>query len=515
MCTVVAHDPQLLEPEDEAEEEDEAEMVPRSEPGSGPGSETWIRRTRRRAEAFGQFVGPGFMVSVAYIDPGNYATDVAAGASQQFALLFVVLASNLAAILLQSLAARLGTVTGLDLAAVCRARLPRWLNLSLYLLAEVAIIATDLAEVMGTAVALNLLFPALPLVAGCALAVVDVMAVLVFYRPEGAMRGLRAFEALVSLLVVGVVVCFGLQLAMLRGRTSVGEVFRGYLPSAVLVKPQALYQACGILGATVMPHGLYLGSGIVQPRLREFDAANGLLPPNPGPEADDGGKVAYVPSLTAVRHSLVYSVIELVLLLCTLALFVNSAILIVAGISLYGTPGAADADLFGIHELLSRIVSPVAGTVFALALLLSGVSAGIVCTISGQMVCEGALRWRVKPWLRRLITRSISVVPALFISAAVGRRGLATALNASQVVLSVVLPFVSLPLIYFTSRSRYMTVEPGAARYVRDADDEEPVTVGAVDMSNSWWVIILAVFIWLVIAVMNVANIVLLAMGKS
>ncbi|PFH55224.1 hypothetical protein XA68_10333 [Ophiocordyceps unilateralis] len=460
------------------------------------------------------------MVSVAYIDPGNYATDVAAGASQRFALLFVVLASNLAAILLQSLAARLGTVTGLDLAAMCRARLPRWLNLSLYVLAEVAIVATDLAEVMGTAVALNLLFPSLPLVAGCAIAVVDVMAVLVFYRPEGNMRGLRAFEALVSVLVVGVVICFALQLAMLRGRSNVGDVLRGYLPSSVLVKPQALYQACGILGATVMPHGLYLGSGIVQPRLREFDAAHGLLPPGPGPDPDDGDttKTAYVPSLTAVRHALMYSVAELTLLLCTFALFVNSAILIVAGISLYGTPGAADADLWGIHDLLARIVSPVAGTIFALALLLSGVSAGIVCTIAGQMVCEGALNWRVRPWLRRLITRSISVVPALLISAAVGRKGLATALNASQVVLSVVLPFISLPLIYFTSRTRFMTVEPGAARYVRDADDQSrAIDSGGlgVDLANSWWVIIMAVFVWLVMAVMNVANIVLLAMGKS
>ncbi|KAF4592591.1 transporter protein smf2 [Ophiocordyceps camponoti-floridani] len=506
MCTVMVRNPEL---------EEEAEAV-----AGGRGTEpadTWARRTRRRAGAFGRFVGPGFMVSVAYIDPGNYATDVAAGASQRFALLFVVLASNLAAILLQSLAARLGTVTGLDLAAMCRARLPRWLNLSLYVLAEVAIVATDLAEVMGTAVALNLLFPGLPLVAGCAIAVVDVMAVLVFYRPQGAMRGLRTFEALVSLLVIGVVVCFALQLYMLRGRSSVGDVFRGYLPSSVLVQPQALYQACGILGATVMPHGLYLGSGIVQPRLREYDAANGLLPRGPEPEADDGDgvKTAYVPSLTAVRHALVYTVAELALLLCTLALFVNSAILIVAGISLYGTSGAANADLFGIHDLLSRVVSPVAGTIFALALLLSGVSAGIVCTIAGQMVCEGALNWRVRPWLRRLITRSISVVPALLIAAAVGRRGLATALNASQVVLSVVLPFISLPLIYFTSRSRFMTVEPGAARYVRDVDDRVRGGDAGVDLSNSWCIIVISVIAWLVIAVMNVANVVLLAMGKS
>ncbi|PHH88540.1 hypothetical protein CDD83_7407 [Cordyceps sp. RAO-2017] len=477
------------------------------------------------------------MISVAYIDPGNYSTDIAAGASYRFQLLFVVFVSNLFAIVLQGLAVRLGTVTGLDLAAACRAHCPAWLNYGLYGLAEVAIIATDIAEVIGTAVAINLLVPAVPLVAGCLLSILDVMAILFFYRPDGAMTGLRFFEAFVSLLVVGVIVCFAIQLSLLRDAPA-AAVFRGFLPSGALVQAQGLYQACGILGATVMPHSLYLGSGIVQPRLREYDGAHGLLAggvvsaaaPRAPAEADDdddddSGKDVYIPSLAAIRHSLKYSITELTLSLFCFALFVNSAILIVAGASLYGVPDAVDADIFKIHDLLSRSISPGAGTVFALALLLSGVSAGIVCTIAGQMVSEGALRWRMRPWLRRLVTRSISITPSIVVAGSVGRPGLNAALNASQVVLSIVLPFVTFPLIYFTSRTRFMTVRPpppppSSPRAAAAAGDDEEEAhreddAQGIDMSNPWWLIAAAALVWLVIAVMNVANLVLLGKGKA
>lgn len=457
------------------------------------------------------------------VDPGNYSTDIAAGASYRYRLLFIVLLSNLFAILLQILAIQLGSVTGHDLASACRAYLPRWLNYFLYALAEIAIIATDLAEVIGTAIALNLLIPKLPLIAGVALSIVDVMFILIFYRPDGAMKGLRLFEFGVCLLVLGVVICFCIQLSMIK-ESSVGEVFRGFVPSSELVEPTALYQACGILGATVMPHSLFLGSGIVQPRLKEYDTQQGLIPEQPVPSSgaasvsDDGyDKVVYVPSHAAIKHCLKLSIIELSTSLFTFALFVNSAILIVAGSSLYNNPEALEADIFGIHDLLSRSISPAVGTIFALALLLSGVSAGIVCTIAGQMVSEGALRWKVKPWLRRLITRSISVVPSLVIAGAIGRSGLNTALNASQVILSTVLPFTTLPLIYFTSRSRYMTVRPGMARYyLEDESDGTSVTdEPGIDMSNPWWLIVLGSLVWLVMAVMNVANLVLLGMGKT
>lgn len=240
------------------------------------------------------------------VDPGNYATDIAAGASYRFRLLFIVLLSNLFAILLQGLSLKLGSVTGLDLAQACRAFLPRWLNLFLYVLAEVAIIATDLAEVIGTAIAINLLIPQVPLVAGCAISILDVMIILIFYKPNGSMQGLRAFEYFVVALVLAVVVCFCIQMSLIQS-TLVGDVFRGYLPSGVIIEQQALYQACGILGATVMPHSLYLGSGTVQPRLKEYDKRMGLLPPEQlaNKERDQGGNldaVAYVPSLAAIKH---------------------------------------------------------------------------------------------------------------------------------------------------------------------------------------------------------------------
>jgi metal iron transporter len=266
--------------------------------------------------------------------------------------------------------------------------------------------------------------------------------------------------------------------------------------------------------------------------------------------AEGVDKVTYIPSLRAIRYSLKYSIAELAISLFTFALFVNSAILIVAGASLYNNPNAMDADIFGIHDLLSTSIAPAAGTIFALALLLSGVSAGIVCTIAGQMVSEGALRWTLKPWLRRLVTRSISITPSIIIAGAVGRTGLDAALNGSQVALSIVLPFITAPLIYFTCREKYMTVQPGMARFglqapLPGADDEE--TAGApgllqrirrvgkgvkrrastlrrttsgdtvrdtpVSMANSWPVVILGVLVWTIITAMNVANLVLLGQG--
>lgn len=259
----------------------------------------------------------------------------------------------------------------------------------------------------------------------------------------------------------------------------------------------------------------------MQPRLREYDTKKGLIPREPALEAssiNDGvEKVVYIPSLAAMTHSLKYSITEVALSLFTFALFVNSAILIVAGASLYNNPEALDADIFGIHDLLAKSISPAAGTIFALALLLSGVSAGIVCTIAGQMVSEGALRWKVKPWLRRLITRSISITPSIIIAGAVGREGLNAALSGSQVALSCILPFVTLPLIYFTCRDRYMTVQPGMARLQLETDEEgRPLAgSGGVKMANSWVLAIAAGLVWGLISVMNVANLVLLGMGKS
>ncbi|KAJ5089644.1 hypothetical protein N7532_008328 [Penicillium argentinense] len=461
----------------------------------------------RSLAKFGRFIGPGFLIAVAYIDPGNYATDVAAGAEFKYALLFIVLLSNLFAILLQSLCIKLGTVTGLNLAENCREHLPRWLTIILYLFAEAAIIATDIAEVVGSAIALNLLLN-IPLVAGCAITLADVLFLLIFYRPNGSMWGLRLFEFFVMALVLGVVICFCIQLSLIKDQ-SVGEVFRGYLPSSAIVQSEGLYQSCGILGATVMPHSLFLGSGVVQSRLKEFDVTSGYVE-STVPLGSADGEVEYRPTLHAIRGCLKYSIIELALSLFTFALFVNSAILIVAGASLYDVPGGADADLFGIHKLLSSSISPAAGLIFALALLLSGISAGIVCTMAGQMVSEGMLKWSIRPWLRRVITRSISIIPSIIIAAAVGREGLDKTLTASQVVLSVILPFVSAPLIWFTCFNRYMTVP---AEQTNGGDGE--VSVEQVSMRNNIVTSVIAVLVWLLIAVMNVALLVLVGMGKA
>lgn len=462
----------------------------------------FFHRAKSVLTKYGKFMGPGFMISVAYIDPGNYATAVAAGATYKFRLLFMVLASNIIAIFLQSLCTKLGTVTGLNLAENCKANFPPWLNYTLYFFAESAIIATDIAEVIGTAIALNLLLH-VPLVAGCAISIVDVIVILFFYKGNrSSMRGLRLFELFVALLVIGVVICFCFQLSLIRD-TSVGKVFQGYLPSKALVQGQGLYQACGILGATVMPHSLYLGSGIIQARLKDFDKLNNnFVEPE---ESEDGDEqVKYRPSLSAIRSCLSYSIAEQSISLFTFALFVNSAILITAGASLYGVSGADEADLFGIHDLLSRTMAPVAGTIYALALLLSGVSAGIVCTIAGQMVSEGQLSLKMKPWVRRLFTRSISVTPSIIIAGAVGREGLNAALNGSQVALSVILPFVTAPLIYLTCRNKYMTVA------TREGDGG----VDGVKMANNWLTATIAVLLWLLICVMNVALLVLVGLGE-
>ncbi|KAJ5393758.1 uncharacterized protein N7487_011399 [Penicillium crustosum] len=456
---------------------------------------------------FSRFIGPGFLIAVAYIDPGNYATDVAAGADFKYSLLFIVLLSNLFAILLQSLCIKLGSVTGLNLAENCREHLPKWMVIILYIFAEAAIIATDIAEVVGSAIALNLLLH-IPLVAGCAITLVDVLFILIFYRPNGKMWGLRLFEFFVMALVLGVVVCFCIQLSLVKDQ-SVGEVFRGYLPSSAIVQSEGLYQSCGILGATVMPHSLFLGSGVVQSRLKEFDVDSGYVETTV-PLGNADGEVKYRPSIHAIRGCMKYSIIELSLSLFTFALFVNSAILIVAGAALYDVPGGDNADLFGIHDLLSKSIAPAAGLVFALALLLSGISAGIVCTIAGQMVSEGMLNWSIRPWLRRLITRSISIIPSIIIAAAVGKEGLDKTLTASQVVLSVILPFVSAPLIWFTCLNRYMTV-----RTEEPSERQGEVDVVTVQMRNNLLTSVVTVLVWVVIVVMNVALLVLVGMGKA
>lgn len=262
-----------------------------------------------------------------------------------------------------------------------------------------------------------------------------------------------------------------------------------------------------------MPHSIFLGSGVVQSRLKDFDVKQGYVDASV-PLGSNGGGIEYRPTAEAVRSCLKYSIVELTISLFTFALFVNSSILVVAAASLNGKSGSDDADLWGIYNLLSSSISRGAGLIFALALLLSGLSAGIVCTISGQMVSEGMLRWSVRPWVRRLVTRTISIIPSIIISASIGKKGMDTALTASQVVLSVILPFVTAPVVYFTCFNQYMTVRTGEdSEYDDDGDSAQ--TRGVVSMRNNFFVSALASLIWLFIAVLNVALIVLVALGKA
>ncbi|ODQ81439.1 hypothetical protein BABINDRAFT_159732 [Babjeviella inositovora NRRL Y-12698] len=414
----------------------------------------------RRAKKFTTFLGPGIMVSVAYFDPGNYSEAVSAGGNYQYKLLFAIFASNLFAVLLQCLCIKLGSVTGLDLAEMCRKHFPRRWNYALYAFAELAIIATDLAEVVGTAIALNILFH-IPLLYGVLLTILDVLIILMAYKPEsGLMKQVRGFEVFVSLLVLATCVCFVLELFKIDVPDKTA-VWRGFLPSKELTEHKALYISLGLLGATVMPHSLYLGSALAQPRLKEYDIKHGRYTQEENHLAAMSQDLdrKYKPSVSALNYCLNYSYAELISSLFLIAMFINSAILIVSGATLYQKPGAEDADLLSIYEMLSTYISPAAGLIFALAMLCSGQSAGIVCTMAGQIVSEGFVQWRFSPWVRRLITRMLAIVPCIAVVLGTGRSGVAEILNGSQVVLSLILPLVSAPLIYFTSVPKYMMVE--------------------------------------------------------
>ncbi|SCU99677.1 LAMI_0G00122g1_1 [Lachancea mirantina] len=461
----------------------------------------------RVASKLGKFVGPGIMVSVAYMDPGNYSTSVSGGAQFKYKLLSVILISNIFAVVLQCLCSKLGTVTGKDLAENCRIHLPRKLNFVIYGFAQMAIIATDLAEVVGTAVALKILFK-IPLLLGVLVTIVDVLAILIFYKPEEqTMRQVRAFEMLVTTLVTATVVCFILELYKISIPDK-APLFEGFLPSPEIIEnKQAMFISLGILGATVMPHSLYLGSSLVKPRLNEFDLKK-------------YGKVLERPSLGAIKDTLNYSYAELIISLFLIATFVNSAILIVAGATLFGQPEAEDADLTSIYELLSRYISPAAGLIFALAMLFSGQSAGVICTMAGQIVSEGFLQFTFEPWLTRLITRLIAIVPCFLVTLFLGERGISNMLNLSQVVLSLILPIVSAPLIYFTANSKIMTVS------TVEEDVSGSVTVNEttplknernlrINYANGRLLTGASILIWVIIGFLNCYLVISFLMGED
>jgi manganese transport protein len=365
------------------------------------------------------FAGPGFLVAVGYMDPGNWATDLAGGSRFNYTLLSVIMISNFMAILLQSLSLRLGIATGRDLAQACRDHYTRPVAFSLWIICELAIAACDLAEVIGSAIAFNLLF-GIPLIWGVCITALDVLVILLLQN-----KGFRYTEALVIALVGTIGVCFGLEIIF--SRPDIVGIAKGFLPSPqIVVNPEMLYIAIGILGATVMPHNLYLHSSIVQTRTYEL---------NPRGKRE------------AIKFATIDSTFALMF-----ALFINAAILIVSAATFYRSGHSEVAEIGDAYKLLTPLLGVTgASTLFAIALLASGQNSTLTGTLAGQIVMEGFLNIRLKPWLRRLITRLIAIIPAVIVTAVSGESGTAKLLVLSQVILSLQLSFAVFPLVMFTS----------------------------------------------------------------
>ncbi len=365
------------------------------------------------------FAGPGYMVAVGYMDPGNWATDIAGGAQFGYTLLSVILLSNILAMVLQSLTVKLGVVTGRDLAQACRDHYSRPVSLTLWVLCEIAIIATDLAEVIGSAIALNLLF-GIPMVWGVIITAVDVLLILLLQH-----KGFRWLEAFVIALVAVIGICFAIEMAL--ARPEIAALVQGLIPTTeVVTNPAMLYIAIGILGATVMPHNLYLHSAIVQVR-------------HMGDEPEDK------------RETIKYATIDSTFALF-LAFLINAAILILSAATFHGTGYEHVADIHDAHQLLAPLLgTTMASVLFAVALLASGQNSTVTGTLAGQIVMEGFLDIRLPAWLRRLITRLLAIVPAVIVTAMYGDRGTGALLILSQVVLSLQLSFAVVPLVLFTS----------------------------------------------------------------
>jgi manganese transport protein len=366
------------------------------------------------------FIGPAYLVSVGYMDPGNWATDIAGGSKFGYQLIWILLMSNLIALLLQSLSARLGIVRGLDLAQASRNAYPKWVNLPLFVLAQTAIIACDLAEVIGMAIGLNLLF-GLPLIWGISITIFDTVLLLFLLN-----KGMRKMEVFIVSMVFIVGISFLVEMFIVE--PNLKDVIKGFEPS--MLSGQALYIAIGIIGATVMPHNLYLHSSLVQ--TRKFDR-------------DTKG----------IKEAIKFNFIDTAIAL-NLAFFVNAAILILAAAAFFTNGFHEVAEIQDAHKLLSHIFGPIAPALFAIALIAAGQSSTITGTLAGQIIMEGHLNLRIQPWLRRLITRLLAIIPAFFTILLFGNDALGGLLILSQVVLSLQLGFAIIPLIHLTSDKKEM-----------------------------------------------------------
>jgi len=370
------------------------------------------------------FTGPGYLVAVGYMDPGNWATGLAGGSAFGYRLLCVILLSNLIAVLLQALAAKLGIISGRDLAQACRDHYSQPVSFTLWILCEIAIIACDLAEVIGSAIALKLLFQ-IPLLWGVFITVADVLLIMLLQR-----KGFRYLESFVISLILIIAACFWSEI--LFSQPNVKEIFKGFIPdSEILFNPEMLYISIGILGATVMPHNLYLHSSVVQ--TRQFE------------DSEKGKK-------EALKYVTLDSTIALMF-----AFFINAAILIMAAAVFHSSGQTQVAELEQAYQLLSpQLGVGIASTLFAVALLASGQNSTLTGTLAGQIVMEGFLDIRLKPWLRRIITRGLAIIPAVVCIVFYGDRSIGELLILSQVVLSLQLGFAVIPLVIFTNDKQKM-----------------------------------------------------------
>ncbi|KAJ6623095.1 natural resistance-associated macrophage protein-domain-containing protein [Mycena sp. CBHHK59/15] len=491
--------------------------------------------------------GVGIVCSVAYFDPGNWGVDLQAGSQFGYRLLFVVLLAGLFAVFLQVLAARLGCVTGLDLASHCRVLLYarpkhtllyRWLGLyPLYILSEVAIISTDLAELLGPVPAL----PAITMWHGVIITAFDVVLLLALRDPLRS-TPVKMFELLIAGLVLAVLIC--MVVIITKVNVDWAQAFDGFLPSKFLFGNGSLYTSVGILGATVMPHSLFLGSALAtQNRLTVEEKPESLASVDP---KETTSRTHYKPStlrrilgffvalfrtppssphatvvkrhadrenntLAFVRAHLYHGIFDVVASLLGFAVLINSLILILASaVFFYGSgrmPTTKSASLFDAYDLIHDVVGAPAATLFAIALLAAGQSSSIIATVAGQAVSEGFLNWRVSPVVRRLFTRLIAVIPSMAVAVAVGRPGIDALLVGSQVVLSIVLPFITLPLVFLTSSKTVMRV--------RKPEMQPPRWNDEVDFSSGKIATAIGCAIWLVILTANIYMIASLAMGES
>ncbi|KAJ2925000.1 hypothetical protein H1R20_g12100, partial [Candolleomyces eurysporus] len=490
---------------------------------------SWLEKVKKTGNTalhhFRRHSGIGVVCAVAYFDPGNWGVDLQAGSEYGYRLLFVVLLAGLFAVFLQVLASRLGCVTGVDLASHSRlllynrpkhTLLYRWLGLyPLYALAEVAIIATDLAELLGSAIALCMLFPKLELWHGVLITAFDVIIILAMGDPLRG-RPVRLFEFLIAGMVLAVLICMVIIISKVD--VNWGHAFQGYIPSKYIFQSGGLYTSVGILGATVMPHSLFIGSALatqdrIQFRERKKDIYDDES--TTGIDAAQGTPSKWKIILQkmkrnvkrafqrppasfynqATRHSerennpfefvsahIYHGIADVVASLLGFAVLINSLILILASaVFFYGTTWDGNGDpasLFDAYDLIRDIVGQGAATLFAIALLASGQSSSIIATVAGQAVCEGFLQWRVSPIARRLITRLMAIIPSMIVAVAIGRRGIDALLVASQVVLSVVLPFITFPLLWCTSSKTIMSVRKKKTKVSVSAppSEAEPVT---------------------------------------